>query len=150
MELGVWGSDLFVRLDPQEEIHTLLKEVFSTQGARSGAVTSGIGRVQNVDIGYLDEHGVYQRKVLTGAVELLSLQGNVAEMDGRLFTHLHVVVSDDEHRVHGGHLFSAVIAVTAEIHIRIFDDSSNGGMVMNRCHIDGSQFKPLRFGVDSE
>lgn len=145
MERGVWGRDVFLRVDPNEEIHTSIRSVFAGGEATCGAVTSGIGRVRDVDIGYLDEAGVYQRKILENPVELLSLQGNVAELDGQPFTHLHVVVSDDEHVVHGGHLFSAVVAVTAEIHIRMFDDSGEQAVKMNRCHIAGSEFKPLNF-----
>lgn len=145
MEIGNWESDAFIRLDPGEEIHTALQEVANDVGCHSAVVTSGIGRVRNVDIGYLDTEGIYQRIVLKGPVELLSMQGNIATLDGEPFTHLHVVVSDNDHAVHGGHLFSATIHVTGEIHLRILDNSQGATFGMTRCHIEGSQFKPLNF-----
>ena len=125
-------------------MHESLREVARAEGIGAAAVTSGIGRVENALIGHLDAHGSYQQKMLIGPVELLSVQGNIASLKGEPFTHLHVVVSDDEHVVHGGHLFEARVTVTAEIHMRVL-----GGRVtdrfMSRCEIIGSDFVELEF-----
>jgi predicted DNA-binding protein with PD1-like motif len=138
------NENLFIRLDPGEELHESLREVARVEGIGAAAVTSGIGRVENALIGHLDAHGIYQQKMLIGPVELLSMQGNIASLKGEPFTHLHVVVSDDEHIVHGGHLFEARVTVTAEIHLRVL-----GGRVtdlfMSRCEIIGSDFVELKF-----
>jgi len=138
------NENVFVRLDPGEEMHESLREVARAEGIGAAAVTSGIGRVENALIGHLDAHGSYQQKMLIGPVELLSVQGNIASLKGEPFTHLHVVVSDDEHVVHGGHLFEARVTVTAEIHMRVL-----GGRVtdrfMSRCEIIGSDFVELKF-----
>ena len=138
------NENLFVRLDPGEELHESLQEVARTEGIGAAAVTSGIGRVENALIGHLDAQGAYQQKMLIGPVELLSMQGNIASLNGEPFTHLHVVVSDDEHVVHGGHLFEARVTVTAEIHLRVL-----GGRItdrfMHRCEIIGSDFVELKF-----
>ena len=138
------NENVFVRLDPGEEMHESLREVARAEGIGAAAVTSGIGRVENALIGHLDAQGSYQQKMLIGPVELLSVQGNIASLKGEPFTHLHVVVSDDEHVVHGGHLFEARVTVTAEIHMRML-----GGRVtdrfMSRCEIIGSDFVELEF-----
>ncbi len=138
------NENVFVRLDPGEEMHESLREVARAEGIGAAAVTSGIGRVENALIGHLDAQGSYQQKMLIGPVELLSVQGNIASLKGEPFTHLHVVVSDDEHVVHGGHLFEARVTVTAEIHMRVL-----GGRVtdrfMSRCEIIGSDFVELKF-----
>ena len=138
------NENVFVRLDPGEEMHESLREVARAEGIGAAAVTSGIGRVENALIGHLDAQGSYQQKMLIGPVELLSVQGNIASLKGEPFTHLHVVVSDDEHVVHGGHLFEARVTVTAEMHMRVL-----GGRVtdrfMSRCEIIGSDFVELEF-----
>ncbi len=145
MEKGVWDQDMIIRLDPGEEIHVSIQNIMAEIGYHSGAITSGIGRVRNVDIGYLADDGIYQRKFIQESVELLSLQGNIAELDGEPFTHIHVVVSDDDHVVHGGHLFSATVEVTAEIHVRLIPINGEFGISLTRCHLEGSDFKPLNF-----
>ena len=138
------NENVFVRLDPGEELHDSLQEVARVEGIGAAAVTSGIGRVENALIGHLNAQGAYQQKMLIGPVELLSMQGNIASLNGEPFTHLHVVVSDDEHVVHGGHLFEARVTVTAEIHLHVL-----GGRItdrfMHRCEIIGSDFVELKF-----
>ena len=41
------GSDLFVRLDPGEEIHAALKMLADDLGFDAAAITSGIGRTRD-------------------------------------------------------------------------------------------------------
>ena len=67
------NENVFVRLDPGEEMHESLREVARAEGIGAAAVTSGIGRVENALIGHLDAQGSYQQKMLIGPVELLSL-----------------------------------------------------------------------------
>lgn len=143
MRLVDWarsGNDIFVRLDPGDEIHHSLRSLCEEAEIGGAAVTSGIGRVRELDIGYLGADRVYQHKRIDPPVELLSLQGNIAWLDGEPFTHLHTVVSDDDHIVHGGHLFSAVTEVTMEIHMRVMQD-----VRMIRCEVENSDFKALGF-----
>ena len=137
------GSDIFLRLDPGDELHASIQEVCQSEGVSGAAITSGIGRVRDTDIGYLGDDGIYQRVVLPEGNELLSMQGNVSVLDGEPFTHIHIVLSDDDHDVHGGHLFSSIVHVTAEIHIRILE--KNVRVPMTRCSVPGSEFKPLSF-----
>ena len=137
------GSDIFLRLDPGDELHASIQAVCQSEGVSGAAITSGIGRVRDTDIGYLGDDGIYQRVVLPEGNELLSMQGNVSVLDGKPFTHIHIVLSDDDHDVHGGHLFSSIVHVTAEIHIRILE--KNVRVPMTRCSVPGSEFKPLSF-----
>ena len=129
-----------LRLDPGEELHESLHTLFEELELCGASVTSGIGRVREFDAGYLSSLGEYQHKVVVGPVELLSLQGNIAWLDGEPFSHLHAVASDDDHILIGGHLFSALVEVTAEIHLRVLED-----VVMTRCAVQNSDFKVLNF-----
>jgi predicted DNA-binding protein with PD1-like motif len=137
------GSDIFLRLDPGDEIHASIQKTCRIEGVSGAAITSGIGRVRDTDIGFLGDDSVYHRIVLEDACELLSMQGNVAVLDGAPFTHIHIVLSDDEHTVHGGHLFATTVHVVAEIHLRVLE--KNVQVPMTRCSVAGSEFKPLSF-----
>lgn len=135
------GNDIFVRLDPGEEIHTSLREIADKVGFDAAAITSGIGRTRDNSYGHMSESGEYHRVEITEACELVSLQGNIARFeDGSAFTHIHVTISDDEMRVHAGHLFNAVVEVVAEIHLRIMED-----IIMTRCPVENSSFIALKF-----
>ena len=137
------GSDIFLRLDPGDEIHASIQAVCEMEMVSGAAITSGIGRVRDTDIGYLGEDSIYQRIILKEANELLSMQGNVAVLDGKPFTHIHIVLSDDDHMVHGGHLFASTVHVVGEIHLRVLE--KNVRVPMTRCSVAGSEFKPLSF-----
>ena len=58
------GSDLLVRLDPGEEIHESLRNLADELGIDAAAITSGIGRTRDNQYGYMNEDGVYYRRLL--------------------------------------------------------------------------------------
>ena len=120
MEYQRFGRDLVVRLDKGEELHDAIRSL-SNNGISTAAITSGIGRVRGTEIGFLDSDGIYQKMEIEHPMELLSMQGNLAPGPDGPFTHIHIVASDDDHVVRGGHLFEATVEVTAEIHMRVLD-----------------------------
>ena len=121
MEHRRFGRDLFMRLDKGEGLHDAIRSL-SNHGISTAAITSGIGRIRGTEIGFLDSDGIYQKMEIEHPMELLSLQGNLAPGPEGPFTHIHIVASDDNHVVRGGHLFEATVEVTAEIHLRILDE----------------------------
>ena len=136
------GSDILVRLDPGEEIHTALRGMADELGFDAAAITSGIGRTRDNQYGYMNEEGVYQRRPLDPPSELVSLSGNIARTEqGDAFTHIHCCWSDDDNNVHAGHLFQATVHVVAEIHIRVMDHAS-----MTRCPLAEFELLGLEFG----
>ena len=101
MEWTRSGDDLFIRLDPGEEIHQKLCELTDEIGINAAAITSGIGRTRENIYGYMNEEGVYQRRDLVSPSELVSLSGNIARTEeGAAFTHIHCCWSDDDNNVH--------------------------------------------------
>ena len=58
------GSDILVRLDPGEEIHTSLKQLADDLRFNAAAITSGIGRTRENQYGYMNEEGIYKRRLL--------------------------------------------------------------------------------------
>lgn len=138
MEFLREGDDVLMRLDPGEEIHAAIQSL-AEHGIECAAVTSGIGRVRDIRMGYLGSNGIYQTLDHDGPMELLSTQGNLVPGPDGPFTHLHVVMSDNGHVVHGGHLYHATIHVVGEIHLRVLDADS-----MKR-EPTGSDFVALKF-----
>ena len=141
MEYTRSGSDIFVRLDPGEEVHASLKQLADDLEIDAAAITSGIGRTRDNQYGYMNEEGVYQRRSLEQPAELVSLSGNIARtQQGEPFTHIHCCWSDDENDVHAGHLFEATVHVVAEIHVRVMQDA-----LMVRSPVANSELLGLEF-----
>jgi len=141
MEYTLSDTDLFVRLDPGEEVHSTLKKLADLVGFNAAAITSGIGRTREMVYGYMNQEGVYIRRDLEPPSELVSLSGNIARtVNGEAFTHIHCCWSDDENNVHAGHMFQCVVHVVAEIHIRILSKS-----IMTRCPLPDVELLGLQF-----
>lgn len=135
------GDDVFVRLDPGEEIHASLQSLADKVGFDAAAITSGIGRTRQSVYGYMDDDHRYHRVTIEGGSELVTLQGNLARREsGAAFTHLHATFSDDDLKPHAGHMFSAVVHVVAEIHLRLLPHA-----IMSRCPLENSEFVALSF-----
>ena len=141
MEWTRSGDDLFVRLDPGEEIHASLQALADEVGFDAAAITSGIGRTRESTYGYMDDNHRYHRVTIEAGSELVTLQGNLARREsGEAFTHLHATFSDDDLKPHAGHMFSATVHVVAEIHLRLLPHA-----VMSRCPLENSEFVALKF-----
>ena len=141
MEWTRSDDDLFIRLDPGEEIHQKLKELADELGINAAAITSGIGRTRDNLYGYMNEEGVYQRRDLTPPSELVSISGNIARTEeGEPFTHIHCCWSDDDYNTHAGHMFQATVHVVAEIHVRILPKA-----IMTRCPLADLELLGLQF-----
>ena len=74
MEWTQSGDDVFVRLDPGEEIHASFQSLADTIGFDAAAITSGIGRTRNSVYGYMDDDHVYHRVTLDGGTELVTFK----------------------------------------------------------------------------
>jgi predicted DNA-binding protein with PD1-like motif len=80
------------------------------------ASISGLGALDDVTIAYYNmETKTYQTKLFTGMFELVSLNGNIAVLDGQYFTHIHAAIGDDQYQVFGGHIMDATVGPSAEI-----------------------------------
>jgi uncharacterized protein len=57
----------------------------------------------------------YLRKKVDEIAELISCSGNLTMKEDKPFVHVHVSAGLRDFSVIGGHLFSAIVAVTAEV-----------------------------------
>lgn len=84
----------------------------------TGGMLSAIGAIRDIDLGYFHlPTKQYLKKHFPGIYELLSFSGNICYFEDHPFIHAHVVISDSNFRVFGGHLFEATIAVTMELFV---------------------------------
>ncbi len=115
MEFKKFGTKYVIRMDKGEEIVETLKRFCQEQQITLGWV-KGLGAVNKATIG-LFEVGIkeYHSVELTGDYEITSLLGNISTMNGEVYLHLHINLSDASYKTYGGHLNSAVISATGEL-----------------------------------
>ena len=121
MEYKRFPGAIVARIDKGEEIVEQLKALVAREHIRLASVEA-IAGVSELEFGIYDpvEHR-YHPHALSGFFEVVSLMGNVTEMDGKPYLHLHISVSDESGRLQGGHLNRAVVGATCEMIIRPID-----------------------------
>jgi predicted DNA-binding protein with PD1-like motif len=115
-------TGFLVVLDVGDEIVNSLNKLAASE--RIGlASLSGIGAVRNAVVGYLDlkQKQYLKREFGPESMELLSLIGNLAVLDGEPVVHCHVVLANREMQTFGGHLFEATTSATVEMFLRVFE-----------------------------
>ncbi len=119
MEYKRYGSKILIRLDPGEEVVAGVAEVCEKENIRLGIV-SGIGAVDRATVGLFNPTTKeYKSTTLEKPYEIGNLTGNISEMDGKIYLHLHATLADVDHNAFGGHLNEARVSATAEIWIDI-------------------------------
>lgn len=117
------GNTLIIRVDRGEELIEGIKTAVKKEKVRLGIV-SGIGAASSTTLGvYNVEEQKYYQSVFNGIHEITHLSGNISEMNGETYLHLHITISDEEGHAYGGHLNEAVIGATSEIFIQIIEGS---------------------------
>src|SRR5512137_2683292 len=106
-----------VRIEAGEEIVATLTEFARRENVRAGML-SGLGAVGECELGiFLPASRQYVRRVFRGDFEVGALTGNISELDGAPFTHLHAVIAGEDLVAHTGHLFRGETTVTCEVQV---------------------------------
>lgn len=113
---GSNDGSMMVILNRGDSLVATLTQVMSEHNVKGGLI-SGIGAIKDVELGYyeLENQTYVRRKFLNEDFELLSLSGNISIKENVPYVHLHTVLGKKDFSTFGGHLFEAVVAVTAEI-----------------------------------
>ncbi|TFB09261.1 DNA-binding protein [Candidatus Atribacteria bacterium MT.SAG.1] len=115
MKFKKFGNKWVIRIDKGEEVIQTIKKVCGDNKIKLGSI-SGIGAANKVTIGLFDTKAKeYHSQELIGDYEITNLSGNISTMDGEIYLHLHIGLSDSKYNAYGGHLTSAVISGTGEI-----------------------------------
>ena len=114
-----------LRLDKGEEITGTLEKFCKDNDIGLGSI-HGIGAVNEATIGcFKASTKEYQSRKLTGDHEITALTGSVSTMNGDVYLHLHISLSDSSCDAFGGHLNSGVVSATCEVMIDV-DDGEAG------------------------
>lgn len=106
-----------LRVEKGEELLSALA-AFATRHDILAASLTAIGAVRDAELGYFyPEEQRYDRRRLAAEYELVHLSGNVSRRDGAPFVHAHAVLGGPALECLSGHLFSATVAVTVEVHL---------------------------------
>lgn len=107
----------FLVLDRGDEALESLTR-FATETGIRGASFQGIGAVGSLTLGYYElETQEYERRSWHEDLEVASLIGNIAVVDGGPFPHVHGVFGRRDFSAIAGHVFEAVVSVTLEISV---------------------------------
>jgi predicted DNA-binding protein with PD1-like motif len=108
-----------VRLDPGDKIiESLVNYVADRQYEIPSGFLTGIGAVSEAEIGWYDRGGeVYRTEVIKENLEITTLAGNIAWVEGSPMVHAHITLGRQDYSVLGGHLIEATISITGEIWI---------------------------------
>ena len=106
---------LLIVLSSGDKIIEKLSEVCRNENILSGFF-NGIGAVSQVEMAHFDTvKKQYSYKQMSGALEIVSLTGNITRKDGEVVVHSHISVSAEDMLCYGGHLKEAVVGPTCEI-----------------------------------
>jgi len=134
MDVKRYSDDLFVRLDPAEELIDVLARVSAKENVSSAAIVSGVGMIAECDLGFFDvAKDEYDRiEFRRGPYDLSVVSGNLTSREGKPAPHVHVVMNNASGQTFSGHVLRAVIHITCEIFIRRTDN-----LDLIRCKLDG-------------
>ena len=110
-----------VRIDKGEELMEKLKELCGTESIRFAQV-SAIGASERAVLGVYDlAKQEYARESVSGFCEITSLSGSITTVNEAPYIHLHAMLADQQHQIHGGHVLELTVGATCEMFIRVID-----------------------------
>lgn len=121
MEYRQFGNTWMVRIDLGEDIIAQLKKLCEDEQIRLGKVEA-IGATDRAVIGVYDlEKKEYYPEEINEFMEITSLNGNITAMDGKPYIHLHAMLADQRHAIHGGHVLEMRVGATCEMFVTVLD-----------------------------
>lgn len=115
-----------------EDFHSVLN-TFAKDNELQSAWLEGVGGSGPIELGFYEiGNRDYKWRHFEGPLEVVSLTGNLAYVDGEPFWHVHGVFGNNEFGCHGGHVKSLEVGLTLELNItqqphknvRKFDDET--------------------------
>ena len=121
MDYRVFGNQIVLRVDRGEELMSAFTTVCEKEGIRLGSIV-GLGAADHLVMGLYDvSEQKFNETRLDIPLEITSIVGNITEMDGKPYLHVHINAADAEGHAYGGHLKEVRISGTAEIFITVMD-----------------------------
>ncbi|MDQ2687035.1 MAG: DNA-binding protein [Armatimonadota bacterium] len=125
-----------------DEFYSELSQWVEQEGLHAAHLTA-VGAFERATLGYFDwQKKDYVKIPIHEQVEVLSLVGDIATLDGKPKLHAHVVVGKRDGTAHGGHVLEAHVRPTLEVilteppgHLRKKHDAETGLALID---LDGS------------
>lgn len=133
----MWGMKVLV-FRKGEDFFAEFKKFLKSKKIKSGFFY-GLGGMTDPILAYYDlKRRKYLEKKFGGDFEVVGMTGNVALLKGEILIHCHLVLGDRKYRSFAGHLVSAKIAGTLEVHLFKFNNK------LKRSYDDKTGLKLLR------
>jgi uncharacterized protein len=112
-----------IRFDNGDDVIDQLAYYAKEHTISSGTFTC-IGAAKQVLLSFYDlKEKKYLDKSIDEDVEITSVIGNIAVMDGKIIIHAHGTFAGKDYQSIGGHIKKLIISATAEVHLSILQDS---------------------------
>ncbi len=120
MQYAKHGDRYVVRLDDGEEVMERMRVFLVDRDIRAGYFLAW-GGFSELTLKYyrVDERDYKERKI-AAQVEVVSLLGNIARLDGEPIIHAHTTVGDEEYRTYSGHLGEGRVRPLLEVFVTPF------------------------------
>ena len=121
MDYRVFGNQIVLRIDRGEEVMETIVKLCEKEKIKLGSIV-GLGAADHLVMGLYDvEKQKFSEIKLDKPLEITSIVGNITEMEGKPYLHVHINAADSEGRAYGGHLKEVVISGTSELFITVID-----------------------------
>ncbi len=115
MKAKLFGNEHVLVFAVGEQVLETLN-TYRLQHTITAAQFMAIGGFSQVQLAYFNVRTKqYERRDVNEQVEVISLIGNVALMDGKPFVHAHVCVGTTEYQARAGHLGEATVQPMLEL-----------------------------------
>ena len=104
-----------IRLDNGEEFINSLQNFCEKENIKVGWIQA-IGSAQDINLAYFDTNlKDYEIKEFKEFLEIVTITGNIALKENKIFLHAHGLFSREDMSIIGGHIHRCVISATCEI-----------------------------------
>jgi len=115
------GHNYILAFRRGEEVVESFRQFLVAENIRASRF-SGLGAAESLEIAFYNlEAKEYEKRKTNYDVEILSLSGNTAMMEGQPVIHVHGTFAKRDFSAFGGHVFSIVVGGACEIHLTVLD-----------------------------
>lgn len=113
-------------LDNHVQVMEALSAFCRAEGILCGKI-SGLGAINQATFRFLDPATrQYVDKTFDEQMEMTNLTGNISNLDGKVYLHVHVTASRRDYSCIGGHLLDARINGACELFVEDYADTTVG------------------------
>ena len=114
------GNKYIVSIQNREEIVKALNTFCEERGIKSGTIY-GIGAIDELILRFFNpQTKQYVDKTFQEQMEIANLTGNISQMDGKTYLHLHITVGRSDYSALAGHLLAATLNGAGEFVVEDF------------------------------